>query len=87
MTIKLEASTEKQLSNSIQRYFTENLDMSIGNLESATLLDFILKEIGPSIYNQAISDAQNRLLQRVQELDIEVHETEFNYWNGPTKRR
>jgi uncharacterized protein (DUF2164 family) len=42
--------------------------------------DFFLKEIGPSVYNRAVADAQERLLARVQELDIDVHESEFGYW-------
>jgi hypothetical protein len=39
-----------------------------------------LKEIAPSVYNRAVADAQERLLARVQELDIDVHENEFGYW-------
>jgi hypothetical protein len=33
-----------------------------------------------SIYNKAVADVQDRLQQRVSELDIEVHEDEFQYW-------
>lgn len=44
------------------------------------LLGFLLAEIGPSIYNQAVADAQQRLHERVTELDIDVHEEEFDYW-------
>jgi uncharacterized protein (DUF2164 family) len=44
------------------------------------LLSFFVQEIGPSVYNRAVADAQERLLGRVQELDIEVHENEFGYW-------
>jgi hypothetical protein len=32
------------------------------------------------VYNRAVADAQERLLARVQELDIDVHESEFGYW-------
>ncbi len=40
----------------------------------------MLEEIGPSIYNRAVADVQERLGARVAELDIEVHEDEFGYW-------
>lgn len=47
----------------------------------------MLEEIGPSIYNKAVSDAQNRLQARVGELDFEVHEEEFVYWRKRAKQR
>ena len=47
---------------------------------AAGLLGYLLEEIGPSIYNQAVADVQERLQHRVSELDIEVHEDEFGYW-------
>ena len=33
-----------------------------------------------SVLNQAVADAQSRLQARVMELDIEIHEEEFQYW-------
>ena len=66
----------------MQRYFDINMEESLGNLPANALLDFILEEIGPSIYNQAVRDAQDHLLTRVQELDIDVHADEFSYWSN-----
>ena len=36
--------------------------------------------VGPSIYNKAVADVQERLQTRIMELDLEVHEDEFQYW-------
>lgn len=80
MTIELSKETQKQAIESIERYFRENMDEPIGNLGASSLLKFFLEEIGPSIYNQAVLDAQERLQARVAELDIDVHEAEFAYW-------
>ena len=33
-----------------------------------------------TMYNQAVSKVQERLQERVQELDIEFNEDEFQYW-------
>jgi len=44
------------------------------------LLGFFLEEIGPLVYNQAVAEVQERVQQRVAEIDIEVHEDEFAYW-------
>jgi hypothetical protein len=44
------------------------------------LLSYFLEEIGPLVYNQAVTQVQERLLTRVQELDLEHHEDAFQYW-------
>jgi uncharacterized protein (DUF2164 family) len=80
MTIKLSKENEERLLGSIQRFFSSEIDQDIGTLKSRLLLDFCLRELGPSIYNQAISDAQSHLHDRVTELDISCHEQEFSYW-------
>jgi uncharacterized protein (DUF2164 family) len=64
----------------IERYFAEHLDQKIGNVTAGGLLGFFLEEIGPSVYNQAVADVQERLQARVAEVDIEVHEDTFGYW-------
>ena len=80
MAIELERGVRDTAIASIQRYFDQNMEESIGNIAAGTLLGFILEEIGPSIYNQAVADVQERLQARVSELDLEVHEEEFAYW-------
>lgn len=81
MTIKLNPETEERLIASIQRYFIANMDESIGELKARLLLDFCVKELGPSIYNQAIADAQSVLQEKVAELDVNCYAAEFGYWN------
>ncbi|CAB3847632.1 hypothetical protein LMG26842_02669 [Achromobacter dolens] len=80
MAIELERGVRDTAIASIQRYFDQNMEESIGNIAAGALLGFILEEIGPSIYNQAVADVQERLQARVSELDLEVHEEEFAYW-------
>ena len=41
---------------------------------------FFLEDVGPSIYNKAVADVQERMQSRVGDLDIEIHEDEFAYW-------
>ncbi|MDO9420119.1 MAG: DUF2164 domain-containing protein [Herminiimonas sp.] len=80
MTIKLTPETEERLISSIQRYFDVNMDDGIGDLKAKLLLDFCVKELGPSIYNQAILDAQSAMQDKVAELDVSCYEAEFSYW-------
>ena len=80
MTIELSREARQLAISSIERWFLENRDEKVGNITAGALLGFMLEEIGPAIYNQAVTQVQERLLERVQELDIEVHEDEFQYW-------
>ncbi len=78
--IKLPLETEQQLKGSIQRYFTDHMEEDIGDLKATMLLTFCLEEIGPSIYNLAIRDAQAQLQTQVEDLNGTCFETEFGYW-------
>ena len=86
MTIALNKEARATAVTSIERYFKDELDEKIGNIRATALLNFFLEEIGPSIYNQAVADVQERLIGRVTEVDIECHEDEFGYWLKRSKR-
>lgn len=86
MAIELDKETRAAAVKSVERYFQENLDERIGNIQAAALLNFFIEEVGPSIYNKAVAEVQERLQMRVAELDIEVHEDEFGYWKKHAKR-
>ena len=87
MTIELNKDVRATAVASIERYFRENFDdMKIGNIQAAALLHFFVEEIGPSLYNQAVADVQERLMVRIGELDIEHHEDEFTFWAKQARR-
>jgi uncharacterized protein (DUF2164 family) len=87
MSIEIPKEASSAAVTSIQRYFSENLDSEIGNLQAGALLGFFLKEIAPIVYNQAVADVQARLQARIMELDIEVHEEAFQYWQCTARKR
>ena len=80
MAIELSKEAEQRLIASIKRYFREGLETEIGDLKARLLLDYCLREIGPSIYNQAIADAQAFLQDKVSDIDSSCYEPEFSYW-------
>ena len=84
MAIKLSDETRKRLIPSIKRYVAENMDEEIGDLGAGLLLDFFATELGPSVYNAAIADAQARMGACVGDLEGTCFEPEFSYWNPPT---
>ena len=80
MAIEISKEQRQRAVTSIERYFRQNMDEPIGNVEAGALLGFFLEEVGPLVYNQAVADVQERLLARVQEVDLEVHHDAFQYW-------
>lgn len=87
MPVEISKQSYQEAVASIERYFLKHMDEKIGNVAAGGLLNFFLEEIGPSIYNKAVADVQERLQMRVAEVDIEVHEDEFQYWPRRDKAR
>ena len=81
MDIKLPPEVEKRLREPIQRFVAEAYGQSVGDLGAGTFLRFCLLEIGPAIYNQAISDAQACLQERVTDLENICFAEETSYWD------
>ncbi len=87
MTIEISKEARDEAIASIQRYFLENQDEELGNLASGELLSFFLEEIGPVVYNKAVADVQERLQARIMEVDMEIHEDEFQYWRKSDRKK
>jgi uncharacterized protein (DUF2164 family) len=81
MSIELDRGQREQAIQSLTRYVEQELDQRLGNIAAGALLGFFLEEIGPLVYNQAVAAVQEKLSQRVAEVDLEVHEDEFQYWS------
>ncbi len=79
MQIELPPQARTDAIASLKQYFSENFE-PLGELPAGLLLNYILEEIGPAIYNRAIHDAQARLTQRVADLEGELYVDEFQYW-------
>ncbi len=82
MTIEISKEAKQNALESLQKYFEVNMEEPLGNLAAGALLQFMLEEIGPSIYNKGVADAQERMQQRISELDSEVYADEFQYWRN-----
>lgn len=76
----LHVDVQQQMKDSIQRYWRENFEGDIGDLKAGLLLQFILDEIAPSIYNLAIRDAQAYLQEKVVDLEVTCFAPEFEHW-------
>ena len=87
MTIEISKEARKDAIQSIVRYFQENMEEKIGNVAADGLLRYFFEELGPVVYNKAVIDVQDRLQTRIMEVDIEIHEDEFQYWRRLDRKK
>lgn len=80
MPVELEREIRERLIASLQRYFAEHLEVEIGHLKASLTLDYILREIAPTVYNQAVDHAKTAMQQMVSEIDGTCFEREFGFW-------
>ncbi len=80
MTISFEQETERYLLESIKRFFSEELELEIGDLKALAILEYCTREVCPSVYNQAIADAQRFMERAVSDLGGVQFQPEFDYW-------
>jgi len=85
MPMKLSKDAEQQMITSIRQFFAVHMDEEIGDLKARLVLDYCVREIGPTIYNRAIADAQAFFQEKVSELDGTCHEREFGYWTKESR--
>ena len=78
--IELTKAVRADAIQSLQRYCDQNLPEPLGDLPSGLLLDFLVEEVGPVIYTQAIADAQTRMQLRVADLTGELFADPLQYW-------
>jgi uncharacterized protein (DUF2164 family) len=63
-------------------------DVEGTDLQAMALLDFMLRDIAPSVYHAAVADVQAFLRDRLSDLEAICTEPEFTYWpKGSSVRR
>ncbi len=60
----------------IQEYFENEIDQHIGNLDAEFLLDFMASLLGPHMYNAALKDAGQLLMEKLGDIEIALTELE-----------
>ncbi|ACY52884.1 hypothetical protein VEA_000196 [Vibrio antiquarius] len=74
--IKLERAQKETLATAIQDYMQDELDVEIGQFDSAFLIDFITEKLGPIYYNKGVEDAKSLVERRMLEVSEELYEIE-----------
>ncbi|MBW3696231.1 DUF2164 domain-containing protein [Vibrio sp. T187] len=76
MTIELDSSQKQSLTQALQTYLQDELDVDIGQFDAEFLLDFISKKFGAVYYNQGVADAQQVIETKMMNIADELYEIE-----------
>ena len=68
MEIDLTNEVRKVLVESIKRYYWNERHEELNSLGAELLLDFIVNDIGPYIYNKAIGDSYAYMNERIEDM-------------------
>ncbi|KUO76736.1 MAG: hypothetical protein APF81_11650 [Desulfosporosinus sp. BRH_c37] len=68
MEIELTREVRTVLVESLKSYYWNERNEELNNLGAELLLDFIINEIGPYIYNKAIDDSYAYMSERIEDM-------------------
>lgn len=74
--IKFSAEEKLAISQKVQRYVADELDLEIGQFDAEFLLDFFAQEIGEYFYNRGLYDAQAVLEKKIEEIGESILQLE-----------
>ena len=80
--ITISDDARKRAIISMQRYFADELELEIGDLKAALVLDYFLAEHGPTVYNKAIADARAFFDERSADLGAICYHEEFPFFTA-----
>jgi uncharacterized protein (DUF2164 family) len=87
MALTLTTEAQLQAVASIQRFSSKELEVELSTVQALLLLRYFLAEIGPTVYNTGVADAQAFLRDRLADLEATCYEPEFAYWPKDTSVR
>jgi uncharacterized protein (DUF2164 family) len=76
ITIKLPKEQKTELIKKVQQYFEEERSERLGDLGADKLIDFMMKELGPYVYNKAIEDSRKLINEKMIQIDDELYTLE-----------
>jgi len=66
--IKLTKEKKDDMISAIKTYFFNEREEELGDLAATMMLNFILEEIAPEIYNQGVYDSYKYMNDRIEDL-------------------
>ena len=76
MAIDISKERKAQVIAELCAYYQTELDENLSPFRAEQLLDFLLRRLGPAVYNQAVQDARGYMQSRLDDLEGEVFASE-----------
>ena len=76
MRIKLSDEARERLTSDVQVFLATEFDIALSDFQASGLLDFVLRKLGPPVYNKAIRDARAFVHSKLDDLEGEFYEPE-----------
>ena len=76
MRIRLSPERRARLLSALKEYFSAEFDEPLSDFRAEGLLDFLLRELGPSVYNQGVRDASSFMQSKLADIEGEIYEPE-----------
>ena len=74
LRIQLSEERKRDLLQALGELYQEAFDEELSPYRAERLLEFFVKALGPTVYNQAIQDARAFVLEKLEDLDAEFYE-------------
>ncbi|PDY49541.1 hypothetical protein CN558_12525 [Bacillus wiedmannii] len=70
---KLNRENQEMIKARLEDFFYKKFELDLSSLEAEYILEFMMKELGPHIYNQAVEDACKTLRLQMDVLEEEIY--------------
>ena len=82
MSTPLSKDEKAEILSSLRRYFTENLDLDLSEMQAGFLQEYFIAEIAPIACNKGVEDAQKYLLRMTEDLPSTCFQEPMTYWKN-----
>lgn len=69
---RLPEDQKDNVKNQLIHFFDKELGEEIGVIAAESILNFFLQQVGPTLYNQGVSDAKLALEKRMDDLNYDL---------------
>lgn len=76
MKLELTDDRKRKITDAIKNHFTKELEIDLSDFQIEQLVEFLLKDIGPQIYNQAINDVESFIKEKLTDLEGDLIEND-----------
>lgn len=87
MLTELTKQENEEAVSSLKRFFAEEMDNAVTDLQAALLLKFFWAELAPHAYNRGVKDAETYFRERLEDLTGVCFEQPMTYWSKKRKGR